>query len=160
MPISQIYQASAILTDAQIKALPTTAIEIVPAPSVGKALVFHSGLYILNLAQIYTNLDAAAYASLRHIAAGPLLTNPAPLGDSNFLDTGVGIFVGWMTTKVSTNYVPISTFPVIEAVGYASANVENKPFLLVGDNNGGGDFTGGDATNTLTVSVFYVIVDL
>lgn len=165
MPASQIYQAVKVLTDAQIKLLPTTPVEIVPTPGSGKALVVHSGLYRVHLEAVYTNLDDAAYMTLRHIDGGTYLTNIAMLGDGNFLNADTsGDFAGWMTTFVVANYIPIvaaTSYPVVEAMGYDMVNIENKPFLLVGDNNSQGNFTGvGTTNNTLTLNVFYTIVDV
>src|SRR5688572_24644115 len=65
MPTSQIYEARVVLTNAQIKSLvtdsafPAVGREIVPAPGVGKDLVFLSGVLLIDAtAGAYTNIDA------------------------------------------------------------------------------------------------------
>lgn len=61
MPTSQIYQSEpVVLTDAQVKALPTTGIQIVPAPGAGKALSFVAGLAVAHKVAGYTNVDQYA----------------------------------------------------------------------------------------------------
>jgi hypothetical protein len=143
------------LTDAQIKALPTTPLEVVESPGVGRLLRLVSGFYKLHLIVDYENLDAV-FPSLFLRHGGSSALHSLPASASGFLDWGgPADVVAWMTPFFGA----VSGSPV-EGVGYDLNDIANSPFLVSADNGFSGDFTGGDTANTLQVTVYYTIIDV
>lgn len=150
---AEIFQASVTLTDAQIKALPTTPITIVAAPGAGKALVFMrgAGLYHAEAGGEYT-VDANSLLYLADELGNRLSKVHAPaaslVDDADKLlhftpaaYPGGGAFAGLLTElAVSVPYY------------------ENTAIQVRAENIG--DFTGGNAANTLKVTVIYTIIDV
>lgn len=152
-----LQSATVELTDAQIKALPTTGIQIVAAPGENKLL-----------------LPVAAY--IRGVtAAGGAYTNIGDIGWNLIWEDGVFAtsplqpsFVGGENTDmiqqflIPNTYVSgVATFSGLAFTGDAfdSTNIINKPLVLK-DSWNTGDYTAGNAANTLKVTVYYIIVDL
>lgn len=157
---AEIFTVSVELTDAQIKALPTTPLTIVAAPGVGKRIAFLFG---------YLSVDASAGA-YTDIAADASVMFGAP-------GTGVSVF---MLNSVSLSLTSVTDFfaagsqradfgPLLSvdaAEGYgglaiprAVSEVENLSLILT-LSNGEIDLTGGNAANTLKVTVIYTIIDV
>lgn len=65
----EILSASRTLTDEQIKALPTTGVEIVAAPGEGKMISIIDVLVISNITAIYTDITDASLQLLSNGAA-------------------------------------------------------------------------------------------
>ncbi len=150
----QVPQSATVtLTDAQIKALPTTPVTVIAAPGAGKAVV-------PLLATFASNFTAGAYTA--H-------------GEDVFLALFLRTVNG--ETAVST-YAPASAkftnaTATVHMVGPAAElgtgdldGVIVGPSIDVNDavevvlSGWTQDFTGGDAANTLTVTVVYIVVDL
>jgi hypothetical protein len=151
-----IYSKKTILTDAQIKALQTTYIELVPAPGEGKLNVLHSAFWVIDTtAGVYTNqhVDSAVFIGY---------------GDWDLELTTLGALpslAGQFISKVAPLIMPIvgGTWD-----GYSYDFLSNKPadyalnkaLKLIASNATNGDYTGGNPANSLSVTVFYSIVDL
>lgn len=134
--------AEVTLTDAQIKALPTTPIELIAAPGAGKMIsVLFINWKIDVTAGIYTNLGNTW--DLRYGTASSGNTPPS----SAYLEDNSNVWVSQMYPDVSEEPQNISVF-------------NNKNLNLFYDNLGGGNLTGGNAANTLKIIVYYVVVDL
>lgn len=166
MPIQQdqladgvvvVRSASVTLTDAQIKALPTTPVEIVPAPGAGKTLLFIRGYAFLTLAAVYTNVNAES-TGVMATGTGGLQSAQTPMGDGNWLDVGVGTFFGHITACHVDGY-PLAATPG-EVVGGLLSNVTNTPMQFVVANASDGNYTGGNAANTLKISALYTVIDI
>lgn len=158
-----LLSATVTLTDAQIKALPTTGVaELVAAPGAGKKIVPSFATITCDTsANPYANVDAACYM-------------PIALGndDVEFLST----IQNYATASFSSADTLLSSggprsfllaqLPGAWAVVGAAFTPqpidggENEALNLFCDNGGSGDFTGGDPANSLTVTVFYVVVDV
>lgn len=143
------------LTDAQIKALPTTAVDIVPNPGVGKIILpFFVFLHMAPSAYVnYTNIDAAAT-----VRFGPLLPVfeegedqvSALLATSEF---GNAVLV----TEQGLSSAPITLTRPLSA--WADEDLDG-PLQMTAQNTAAGDFTGGDAGNALHITVFYRVITL
>jgi hypothetical protein len=152
-----LLSASVTLTDAQIKALPSTAVELVAAPGAGKIInVLSCRVALDNSSGAYTNAtDASLVLKLGSLwISSVMITDTALLG----------------TTPDSTNFVlPASTYMTVGTFngeilsslqGNTIAGQENVALDIKDDYAGGSDYTGGNAANTLKVTVYYVVVDL
>lgn len=136
-----LLSATVTLTDAQIKALPTTPVQVLAAPGAGK-------YYKIFGAQIITDTSAAAYTN---VSASGLITVQLSDSNQNFsCNNGIleeqDVFYGDLAPDTSLNVSPLS-------------NTENNA-INISSVNSGGDYTGGNAANTLEVVVYYIIVDL
>lgn len=164
---SLIHQATVELTDAQIKALPTTAVEIMAAPGAGKVILASFGVFKMDMAVggAYTNRNAVDPGASIQVGYGGneneslLVTFPELLSGALIsLLTNEGLDYFYILT-------PIVAWPVAGAAAFPfPANVSvvgssNQPLTIKAFNQGDGDFTGGDPANTLRVTVEYRILD-
>jgi hypothetical protein len=153
---SLLQTVQVVLTDAQIKALPTTPVELVPAQGAGTVILLKDVLLHKNFGVGYTNADAdSAYLS-------------AVLGDDDLegleLQANVPSGVSWLAGTMQSGeafywfrYQHPDAFNKAAEV-FGSNCVDAAAFLYV-DNAGNGDFDGGDPANTLKVTVYYIVVD-
>lgn len=144
-----VYQQTVELTDAQIKALPVTSIQIVAAPGAGKMIHYISG-------QLTSDTTEGEYANIH---ADAIIGFDAGYAVSNTIDENPSSKVSALLQYGDPATVPqltAITTPVVDEVN----TLENKPLKLVFNNNGADDLTGGNAANTLKVTVIYAIVDL
>jgi len=164
-------QATVTLTDANVKALPTTPITLVAAPGSGKRikLLAPPSLHLDNTAGVYTNINTT-YAAISvdwagSWAAGALLNDNA----ASPALTQVTYFLNTSHAYISDLTVPYMLADSIErwvysgevdASGQPIANEDNVALKISVDNNGSGNFTGGNAANTLKVVVYYAIETL
>jgi hypothetical protein len=152
-----LLSATVTLTDAQIKALPTTGIQLVAAPGANKYILPIAASYYLDPSGgAYTGADDAGWsiawqsefwASSPTVMASPLQTTSKSLGIFSLSLTPVytaGSFTG---------------FAVGESAGGASGIID-KPLTIEDKFNGISDYGGGNAANKLVVTVVYTIVDL
>lgn len=151
-----ILQTTSVqLADAQIKALPTTYIQVIAAPGANKQiLLLGAHAKIDSAAGEYTNLDTDN---------GLLLT----YGEWDIEASGVIELLGGNTVKYITFPPAAYSGQRVGWNGYltqtgvgSSAFVVNKEIRIVGSNAAAGNFTGGNAANTMTITVYYVIVDV
>jgi hypothetical protein len=140
-----VYQTITTLTNAQIKALPTTPVEVVASPGANKAIVAIRGLARLEWVADYTNVDVGAEMQIDGL--GPL-TDVAGL-----LALGHSSSAFFVPTARST---AVGTFIAAES-GWADEDYIDRPFVLAAVNTG--DFTGGNAGNSLKVSMLYTVID-
>ena len=168
---SSYLVASVELTDAQIKALPSTPVQILAAPPAGKAYLFLGGAIVLDasLGQ-YTNVSSFE-DNIAGITA-MFSTGFGVMGYERCADTfaNVGIWGVQLAPASGRIYSPTD----IEVTDGAAVAYTQDSFdgLLDGamtiniDNYTAGyavdlgNFTGGNAANTLKVTVYYVVVDL
>jgi hypothetical protein len=173
---SAVLAVSTTLTDAQIKTLPTTAVEVIPSPGAGFAidvLRVEFVARIVGAGREYTNIAPGGGASgptilLRYSGAsgdtGPFLFDGTYFGVdlvSDLLgsqsDTGIGgntVFAGpWHDVGTPD----MGTQPTFEASGN---NIDGKGVEIKMANPGAGNLTGGHASNTLIVRSLYSIVPL
>lgn len=170
---SLVVGFSTTLTDAQIKALPTTPITLVAAPASGFRIKILGGTMRLNnAAGAYTNINTA-YCELRvNVTAGWRLAGPVLVNDTEWSValTGMTDVFGNAATYVLDVPTPGLLYPVDAGAqsGNSSgqlllnpfnipptADVDAKAALLSINNNGSGNLTGGNAANSLKVTLYY-----
>lgn len=151
---SAVRKVTVQLTDAQIKALPTTPIQMLPAPGVGKMYAVVIGVAALDVtAGTYSNIGVT---SSLYIAAGAGSALSAAYDEN------------WDGALQDSSAIHIIHFaPMMGAQAPAHSlwnadkpNYENLPLTIKSNNGASGNFTGGHAANTLRLTVYYVIVDL
>lgn len=157
----QIRKSIVTLTDAQIKALPTTSIELVAAPGSGSRILFlFADLNINAAAGAYTNIsndgyiyigNGAADATSGYIANDNTLTSPITYLTS-FLSANhkIAYLQQWQSMREQNDWGLLGA-PYLFS-GYDNATLEL--FAI----NAAGNYTGGNAANSLIVSVYYVIL--
>lgn len=153
---SSILTKTITINDSDFKTLPSTAIEIIPAPGVGKIILPISFYAKLNAsAGQYTNLDPAS--NVLNIG----------WGDSSgaFVDNMMYItfsFIETLTTDWTIGgifgFISANMYDAVQAVETGERNVENTA-LVVGAYNSLGNFTGGNVTNIFKLTVVYMILD-
>jgi hypothetical protein len=163
-----IKKKEVTLIDSQIKALPTTPVDIIPAPGAGKAIIVFGGSIKFNIVAGYTNVSASVgtgVTQLDLVGFGVVpsdnvntITNnnqniriKLSLLSFNFQDTDHDVVNGVSSAGFTKS---VSDLNLNEALKLYCYNVtQNNDTDL-------GNFTGGNAANTLKVTVFYSIVDL
>lgn len=144
-----------VLTHSQIAALPTVPVEIVPAPGVGRAIELVQAYAVSNWYPIdqYSNIShegfltfALWYGDKEYQASD--WGNISPFG--NNINKPMWRFLPWLAVASDST----------RALRLSANYIDNLPLLLRVTNGANGNFTGGHASNTLTVTVFYFLVDL
>lgn len=156
---SYVLKSSVTLTDADIKALPTTQFEIVAAPGIGKMIM---PLRTFSVGDFrgggYTNLGNTAGMVVRVVlGSGTSVTASNQEGWIFGDNTDVWTFFNDPTYWLDT--VPVNNQTLSDG-GYSLSDLENQPLKLRLDTEFGTDFTGGNAANTLKITAYYVVVDL
>jgi len=145
--------ASVTLTDAQIKTLPTLGFEVIAAQGSGKMIQIISANLSFNWTADY-NIDGDEVMNLLHWNSGANSSN-------TLIESGsqVTALLAGGASKVAT----LSTYQLsggtFNGVVDTRTNYNNDPVYLF-ITRGGGALTGGNAANTLKVTVYYVVVDL
>ena len=155
------YSRTTTLTDAQVKALPTTGIEILPAPDAGTIRDWTRIIVSSNLTAAYTNVDAGCVIQVRYGAAGFLQEyyNSGTYFDASFVSSLLN----------STTDTVLTILPVLDAgeptlgsqplASYPYADLQDSLLFKI-TNNAAGNFTGGNSANVVKVTVIYSIVEL
>ncbi len=152
--------ATVTLTDAQIKALPTTPVPVVAA--------LGAGFYILPVlaetqldasAGAYTNIDAGAWGGFR-INGWDLTAYIVNDATGSSPMSGVTDLLGAASKNFAT-FLPLQApdfngwGPVAIVRQAPGSDINNQPLYVYFDNNGAGNFTGGNAANTWAIRVSY-----
>jgi len=166
---SILRQAVASLTNAQIKALPTTPVTIIAAPGANKLLVPHVALAHMKWVGNYTNINATSSISID--TAGNFLTSLAEdtLGGVTALLAGGGPDGSWVPfviQQIAQAKVTTATPAVnphfhhgVADSGSYDADIVNVPLTISMENVGDGPLTGGNASNVLQISVAYYVLN-
>ena len=165
-----LQQTTVTLTNAQIKALPTTSIEIVPSPGTGKILQVISGTFSKagdfsagnpDWALSYTNVtqvtNGNAWAGITY-EDDLLVPASSYLIDDTASDNVYRNF--WGGNNNFPQLVPFSYTVQGFATGMPDRRGSHNKALHMSVVNPAGNFTGGDPANTLKVTVYYIIVDI
>lgn len=157
-----IFKQSVTLTDAQIKALPTTAIELVPAPGADQFIAPIAAWFFVDWTADYTNLGSTARIGVGYAGTfTSVLAEFDGTGVADLLADGAShVAYQSMASRVATVAVPSTTKgqgQFLDEPGAVNAALE-----LYAGNTGTatGDFTGGHANNRIIVVVWYGVMDV
>ncbi len=159
--VADYVQQTTTLTDAQIKALPTTPITLVAAPGAGLSIEpLFLVLYAKTSAGAYTNLDAAGYLGTDHSAGVSWVPNDTSItaGSATRLSDLLG-----STTPHSVRLLPYQDTEGTHAHGFVTVVTDtsfqlNAALHLTLENHASGNLTGGNAANTLQVTVIFRVL--
>jgi hypothetical protein len=144
----------AVLTNAEVLALPTTPIVLVAAVAT-LGYIFKKALLMVNdAAGAYTNVDAAAF-----LRFGLLNITASNFGSELVLASDGLIGTGIRTTLFGP-YAEVTVTGGAETAlvsqnALASTDIINQPLVIAANNAAAGVFTGGNAANTFTAWVWY-----
>lgn len=155
----RVQATTVTLTNDQIKALPTTPQTIIAAPAAGFRIGwFTVDMRMNNTAGAYTNVNAAGSLSLHYdaspseLASLELANDTVVSPDENFLSDAMG------AVESSFAFEPrIYIHSTRGALVVPRTVPESLGLMLVADNDGSGDFTGGHANNTWTLNALYLL---
>lgn len=156
--VQTVYSATVNLTNAQIKNLPTDGFEIVPTPGAGSMLNFQFGVCIADvLLGEYTNIDATAHGWFGTQVAVSV-DCPESAGEiTNWIGSST-----WIAAVCFSPFLRVNA--VIEQMQAASVrnitDYEDRPIKFFISNGAAGNLTGGNAANTLKITVLYTIIDV
>lgn len=150
--------ARATFTDAQIKQCPVTPLTVAPAPGAGRMLLPVSAVMALdNRGGAYEDCDA--------LEAGISSAGYNRLRTWIYSESAQGAFADDSAVHLLGNFVGPFAGATAPAAWFAdSAETVNLPLTVAMFNDAGANpagtdpLTGGDAANTLTVSVIFAVV--
>ncbi len=168
--VTEMATVSKTLTNAEIKALPTTGITLLAAQGANTLIAWSE-------AHLFTSFAAGAYTNINTTYSVIQLA-------INGIGQSLSIVKDSTTTPALTNLTRllgaaarhVRVSPYIEAAGGGgeqyiipctadgtvgidtTASLLNQALTIYADNNGSGNYTGGNAANTLTVVVTYQIL--
>lgn len=155
---SNFRTAIKVLTNAEIIALNTTAVEIIPAPGAGRALMVPAALGV-GLASLVLKPLAVDYTNVNGGAGFVFQIGSAPAFK---ITIATGLLAGFFAGAPNPNawqLAVIDTANQNNSSPNTLSDLENQSLTLKVSGNGG-NFTGGDAANLLTVTVPYYVIDL
>lgn len=163
---SPVSVATVTLTDAQIKALPTTAVQLVAAPGAGKMLVPFLVWMHLTWVADYTNISANSKIQVRYgttdsSCALTQIVENGPQGDvSNLLANGAS-HPAYLTLQAMVDEPTFGTlgpFTTGHGTVIDDPTPVNAALSLKATNTG--DYATGDSGNSLKVWTFYYTATL
>lgn len=159
-----ILQGHSTLTDAEIKVLPTSAVNLLAAPGAGRFILPFYAVARLVWVADYGNIHANALLNFR-IGSSDVLLNFAQNVQSNvsglLAGGGPDGTIGWTPARflgaVAAAPGNLASSGIAQ---FYDSDLVNQPLTLSANNQGAGDFSDGDAGNSLRVTVLYCIIDI
>jgi hypothetical protein len=142
LPPTGVLTATGTITNAQMLAIETTPVQIVPAPGAGYVIEFISAALFFDYTAAYTEPSAPDDLAVRYTGAAGTITSQ-DIDATNFLTA---------TADAMAFAAPLAG--AITTVRLKTA-VDNQPLVL---HNTGGAYGGGNAGNVVRYSVNYRIV--
>lgn len=157
------------LTDAQIKALPTTPIVLVAAPGVGKSVVPLDYFLVMKASASYTNIsEAFPWLAIRytdHTPASGFIGDDNSIGSPAVVTQFTEFFAfgsGEKRYRLPNAYYDDRGNAggwglITDPTGNGSNNSAIEIYI---DNGSNGNLTGGNGANTLAVAATYLVLEL
>lgn len=151
------------LTDAQIKALPTTPIVIVPATEVLNYAGLPTQVPLPLAFRVSVNTLAGAYTNVNGLAHYVLALGSdwsadamqsATQNQMAQLDANIPMI------GICNSYQQGLDNAMIAPLKIPSGGLQDNALAIVFDNEGSGNLTGGNAANSMKVTVLYTIIDV
>ena len=162
-PSAILAGATVVLTDAQIKALPTTPITLVSAQGANTRIV-------PVCVDLVADFTAGGYTNINADGVLFCVLENSQTGFCNGIANDSSIPLTFMTTFLTTTakkqraYLlpfqvtePVANWGLLASIDQITASSYNVPFVLTGSNAGSGNWTGGNAANSLTVTAYYAV---
>lgn len=163
----QLYQQTTVLTNAQIKALPSTPFTVVPAAGAGLLLIPDRTLiFFKSGASAYTNLAADCYLTMAYGTTGNEIGSY--IGNSSNIDSmphlqnftgSTGGLVQFLSFPFQSDAGAPEEWGLVSDEMGSDANA-NCDLQLLLNNGGAGNLTGGASGNSWVVNVTFRIVSV
>ncbi len=151
-----VHKASVLLTNDQVKALPSDPYEMIAAPGSGLAIVPIMALAHLHWVANYTNIAAGATMGFSNDNNGQLLG----IAYQSAVQVSHLLAGSQNNATLFPQFSYVNADPATTASDLTSAQIENANLTFYLENSFLGELTGGNAGNTLQVVVLYTIIDL
>ena len=146
-----IKKRKVTLTDAQIKTLFSSPPTLVDAPGENKVIAYFGGW-------IVTKIGATPYSGTSvyfRIMYNGETNAAAALSETTMLQSDGQVQLSFLPPVAKANTTLLESLG-----GYVSDDIVNQPLKFIVESNEEEDFTGGEAGNSMEVTVFYSIVEL
>lgn len=155
-----VLSVTATLTDAEVKALPTTSRDVIPAPGAGKIIFPFGAFYHVNWVADYEGIGSDAQLQLRLNGIDVLV----PVRQ-DVVSSVSGLLAGGGPDGTNAfavmAFLKKNGFDLFAAISSLyDSDISNQPLVLSASNSDNADFTGGNAGNSLKVTVLYTIIDV
>jgi hypothetical protein len=157
---SPILVASVVLDDTDIKALPSGDFTLIAAPAAGLRIVpLLFDLELDTAAGAYTNVDdgSSGICQVGGVNVSSYLPDNTGPSGSRLKDALTAVQISQATLLPYVIADIVAGWGLVPLVRDVAAMVAAALVLHV-DNNGAGDFTGGNAANTLTINIPYLVL--
>lgn len=158
-PAGWLLYNRVVFTNAQVLALPTTPLTVLPTVAGSLIVPLKIMAQWNTIAGIYTNIDAAGYLAFE--------VNSITFSDFLGNDATTTPALTDLTTALGTASNPPWSFDAFRSTvdpasagwgaGPEEVSAAAGPLQLFCNNGGSGNLTGGNAANSLTVDVWYVL---
>lgn len=157
-----VLSATVELTDAQIKALPTTPVIIVPATETLNYVGLPGRLPLPLAFSISLDPSEGAYTNVNSPASWVLALGSDWSSDAMISSVDTMCQLEDVTPQIGicNSYSNAILNSLISALRINAGGLQDNALALAVRNGEAGNLTGGDAANTLKVTVLYTIIDV